>query len=301
MSRYIYQGSFIAPAGGCEFEDGRDRCDAALKKLFARGPQRPDTLQKRLRSDADVAAELAMPLSKQQRRLRSNAHEALEAIKNIHGAGPRRTLPESIGEAPFASKSIAAVRKAHGRALHVNGRMLSARELNKAFASTPAHPSVSARDLEGIVGNELQKRDPGAVWRSMSQEERHAGAVRASKIPSARWNAMTRHEQLREMTKGLTTARPRLNDRGVTDDYNRGAPESSNSTWNDVHANTGAGDDWHDQITPTVKPTRVTFPQFGVPGQSRRDDAVEAIREALTKPKRLGASPNVDDSFTRER
>jgi hypothetical protein len=78
------------------------------------------------------------------------------------------------------------------------------------------------------------------------------------------------------------------------------APRSANATWDNTHANTGASNDWHDQITPATKPTRVTFPQFGVPGRSSRDDAVDAIKEALTKPQRMGASPNVDDSFTRE-
>jgi hypothetical protein len=41
--------------------------------------------------------------------------------------------------------------------------------------------------------------------------------------------------------------------------------------------------------------------QFGTPGQSSRDDAIEAIKRDLTKPKRMGASPNADDSFSRER
>jgi hypothetical protein len=103
------------------------------------------------------------------------------------------------------------------------------------------------------------------------------------------------------MDKGLTTARPRANDTNVTDNYNRGPTESSNSQWNDVHANTGAADDWHDQIAPTTKPNRIAFHQFGTPGRSSRDDVIEAIKQDLTKPKRMGgASPNVDDSFFRE-
>jgi hypothetical protein len=61
----------------------------------------------------------------------------------------------------------------------------------------------------------------------------------------------------------------------------------------------GAGNDWRDQIVPTTKPKRVTIPQFGTPGQSDRDDAIEAINQDRTKPKIWGQNPNADDSFVR--
>jgi hypothetical protein len=271
---YIHRGSFIAPVKR-KSPDGWRQAFTAIRKIH-RGE--PAAMQK--------GAETA----EQPSSFGENADETLQEIKKVHESGRRAGVPQHTaqGDEVVGSKSVSMVKRARARRIHVTNRMLSPLELSKAFAEQGA-------------GKELQKRDLGSVWRSMSQDEKHAATVRASKIPSARWNAMTKHDQLRELTKGLTTARPRVNDCGVTDDYGRNAPESSNSNWNDVHANTGATNDWHDQITPTTKPTRVTFPQFNAPGQSTRDDAIEAIKQDLSKPKRMGASPNVDDSFTRER
>jgi hypothetical protein len=255
---YIYQGSFIAPGPKRRYDDGRDRCAADLKKILARGPTRPDSLlAKRARSDAAIS-KAAGP----------NANAALGEIKKAHAAGRRPGFPanEAIGEAPFASRSISAVKKATGRALHVDGhRMLSARELDKAFRETPlTNPNISAADLSNIITNASIKKygmrvssDGRRIVRDLS------------------------------LAKGLTTARPRLNDRGVTDDYGRGAPESRNGTWGGSTADTGASNDWRDQPAPSQR-TAVVGGQFlGTPPMSDRDAAVAAIKFALRKPQPL--------------
>jgi hypothetical protein len=244
----INHGSFIAPSPKPRYEDGRHRCDASLKKMFARGPQRPSehSLAKRVWFDADVNAVAAATQSDGERRLRSNAHEALDAVKKIHRTGRRPGLPghEAVGDAPFASKSIGAVRKAQGRALHVDGRMLSPRELNKAFATTLTNPSLSARDLAKMV------------------------------------------------RKGAAQSMRPLDP--INDHLDRG-PNSSNAVWNDVHADTGASNDWRDQPTPSVEPTIVGAQTLVTPSALTRDAAVDAIKRALRQPKKAFGNSDSDD------
>ena len=101
-------------------------------------------------------------------------------------------------------------------------------------------------------------------------------------------------------------------DRAVTDNYGRGSPENRNGNWDDAHADTGATNDWHDQIVPSTKPTLVGGQPIGTPSTSQRDAAIDAIKRDLSKPKRLGTAdvdmddddrdgrakdPNADDSF----
>src|ERR1700722_5565474 len=69
-------------------------------------------------------------------------------------------------------------------------------------------------------------------------------------IPSARWNSMTKRERA-ELVRKIDP---------------RGAPKSSNSSWDDNHANTGAGNDWreHGQL-PTLTATTVGSQPIGAP------------------------------------
>ena len=208
----------------------------------------------------------------EKRRFEDGRGKAASAIRKVHRDGPQAPdallkTADDIG-AHRTSKSVNMVKRAHAHALPVtDNRLPSADELNKAFAEQAGRLEVDLDELEPYRGH-------ATSFRSMTPQELRK----------------------RDLSKLAT---PRRLD-PVTDNYNRGAPQSSNSQWNDVHANTGASNDWHDQIAPTTKPTRITFHQFGTPGRSSRDDAVEAIKQDLTKPKRMGASPNVDDSFAQE-
>jgi hypothetical protein len=265
MSRYVYQGNFIAPPERREYPDGRNRCDKALKKLFSRGPTRPDSLAKRATPDADVAAEAAMLLTKHERRLRSNAHETLEAVKKVHRSGRRAGFPEheAQGDEEFRSRSVSAIRKARGHAVHVSGhRMLGARELNKAFADSIGKVEVN---LDGI--------------------EPHRGYASG-------FRAMTKLEK-RAFRKGLTG--PALNDIGTK------PPNSANANWNDVHADTGATNDWRDQSVPNVKPTLVGGQPIGAPPITDRDAALDAIKRALRKPEKMwGNNSDMDQDQTED-
>jgi hypothetical protein len=258
---YIHRGSFIAPVKR-KCEDGRRLAATVIRKMYRGEPLSP-AMQKRT-----APAERSSAFG-------AEADETLQEIKKVHATGRRPGLPRHTaqGDEVVGSKSVSMVKRARAHGIHVTDRMLGARELNKAFAG-----QAGKRDVAIDAG----------------------GMRKGANLSSDQWNHMSWQER-RDHFQKLGSARPRVNDRNVTDDYNRGAPESSNGQWNDVHHDTGATNDWHDEIAPTTKPTRVTFHQCGTPGRSSRDDAIEAIRQDLTKPKRMGASPNTDDSFARER
>jgi hypothetical protein len=247
MFQNVYKRSFRNPVEPRRYADGRHRCDSALRKLFAAGPQRPDSLVKRDTSDAALNAALEKKLSKQERLRRSNSHEALQEIKKVHRAGGRRNLAEAQGEEQFRSKSVEAVRKARGRVVHVgDNRLLSAVELNKAFA-----------------------RDIGKV---------ELGATLDVHGHATGFYPMTKAEK-RNMRKGLSN--PALNDIGTK------PPQSRNGTWNGGIANTGASNDWRDQSEPTLRPTMVGAQTTTTPSQLTRDAAVDAIKFALRKPQKM--------------
>jgi len=207
-----------------------------------------------------------MPLTKSERQLRSNAHAALEAIKKVHAAGRRPHLLDSIGDEPFQSKWIAAVKKAHAHTVHVaDHRMLSARELTKAFA--------------GGVGNlEVNLDEVILPLRKRELRKLHAEGHRL--VTAGRYeyefdgNGIVVSKRLRKS--------PALNAVGTK------PPESSNSVWNDVHADTGAANNWRDQPAPSQRTTLVGGQPIGTPPMTDRDAAVAAIKRALSKPKRWG-------------
>jgi hypothetical protein len=274
--RYVYHGSFSKPVGPPQCVDGRQNCDRALKKVFAAGPQRPGSLlQKRDQSDAALNAALAKKLSRQERLRRSNAAEALEEVRKVHRTGGRRSLEEAQGDPEFQSKSVSAIRNARERVLPVTGnRMLSVMEINKAFAA-PARKSVRT-----------PTRDASDMHLSRS----------AGSLSSAQWNSMTREQRRDYFSKGLGSARPRVNDIGVTDNYNRGAPESLNGQWNNTTGNTGAANNWHDIPVPSVRPTIVGSQTTATPSALTRDAAVDAIKRALRKPQKMwGNSSDLDE------
>jgi hypothetical protein len=265
MSRYIHTGSFRNPLEQRKYEDGRHRCDGALKKIFAAGPQQPGDLFRRDRSDAAVHAAINKKLSRQERLRRSNAAEALVEITKVHGKGPRRSLDEAQGDEPFQSKSVFAIRKTQRRALHVGDhRMLSPDELNKAFAAPvrkSAHTPTLTRD-----------------------EVMHK---RAKTLSGDDWNSMTWQQRRDYFQKGLSG--PALNDVGTK------PPQSGNGTWNDAHADTGAANAWRDQPEPTLRPTLVGSQSTTTPSQLTRDAAVAAIKRALAKPQKLWGNKDTAD------
>jgi hypothetical protein len=252
--RSVYHNSFIAPTGGGNFLDGRQFADAAIKKAHRSGPQSPASLAKRARSDADVNRDVSMTLTKGERLRRSNAPDALQAIKKIHGKGSRRSLDEAQGDAPVGSRSVSMVKAARRIGLRVNGhRLLSANELNTEFAKGSAlskHPiNIDIVDRTVTAGKYDYDFDAKGI------------------VLAKRLNARYR--------KGLGTARPRANDVGVTDNYGHGAPESLNGDSGGAIADTGASNSWRDQAVPNVKPTQVGTQFLGNPSLS---DILQSMR-----------------------
>jgi hypothetical protein len=241
---------------------------APVKRRFADGRRQLDIAIRKLHRGEPAAMQKRAETAEIPSSFGENADETLQEIKKLHRAGRRAGLPQHTaqGDVEVGSKSVSMVKRAHAHALPVtDNRMLSVSELSKAFAEQVGRIEV---DLDTLQPH----RGYATGFRAMTAQELRKAA-----------------------------GRPRSNDTEVTDNYNHGAPESANSNWNSVHANTGAANDWHDQIAPSTKPARVAFHQFGTPGQSSRDDAIEAIKQDLSKPKRMGgASPNIDDSFRRE-
>jgi hypothetical protein len=254
--------SFANPVGARKYEDGRDRFDKALKKIFAAGPQRPDSLAKRDRSDAALNAALAKKLNRQERLRRSNAAEALEEVRKVHAAGGRRGLDEAKGDPEFPSRSVNMVKRARQHAVPVTeNRLPNPIELNKLFAD-----QTREIDVDNI--------------------QRYGGYA-------SRFRAMTKAE--RRAWKGLGTARPRANDTGVTDNYGHGAPESLNGQWNDVHAATGASNNFRDMAVPSERPTIIGSQTTATPSALTRDAAIDAIKRALRSPQKMWGNSDLDE------
>jgi hypothetical protein len=94
MNAYRY--SFLQPTKKAEHADGRDRITVELKKLHKRGPQAPDSLQKRATvraSDADV---LRMTMSTADKRARSFDDEALKGITRLLRKGGNKLSPYTV-------------------------------------------------------------------------------------------------------------------------------------------------------------------------------------------------------------
>ena len=69
-------------------------------------------------------------------------------------------------------------------------------------------------------------------------------------------------------------------------------PQSRNAQWDNVHADTGATNNWNDEGTlgDTPKPTRIGGQVIGKPAQSNIDAALDAIKRDLARgAKRLGS------------
>jgi hypothetical protein len=196
-----------------------------------------------------------------------------KAIRKMHKAGPQR---------PDALEKVEQPSVANRKSVQTIKKLLRHR-------GSVAHLEVDLSDIPTALDYNYEIRDGRVIRKGLNPSFR-------KELSTAQWNRMTWQQRRDHFKKG--SAAPRRLDPVNTQNPGN-APESSNSTWNNMHANTGATNDWHDQIVPTTKPVRVTFPQFGTPGRPDRDDAVEAIKEALTKPKRLGANPNRDDAFDR--
>jgi hypothetical protein len=296
---YIYRGSFLKPSGPREYEDYRDACDQALKKVFAAGPQRPASLAKRATPDADVNADIDIDRSDQERRLRSNSEAAFQAIKKIHAAGRRPGLPNHMARGEpevHASKSVDMVKAARAVALTIGGhRLLSANELNKAFAYRPS------RDELDLPTHRAELRKLYADGHRTVKAGRYVYEFDGKGRVVSKTAADGMRRRVRQVLNKLTSAAPRLSDRGVTDGYGRNAPESSNSNWNDVHADTGATNNWRDQPEPTTRPTIVGVQFLGVPDASQRNAAVDAIKRALRKPQPLWGQRAEDDDAVQDR
>jgi len=230
---------------------------------------------------------------------------ALNTIRKLHRTGGTR--PKSLRKRAAADVDIAAVNDmlltTEERELRSNATATV--QVIKALHGNRSHPFTVATIGEGALIVERDNRPSVKAIRKAHRVQPRPFMPRANMvIDECDLEKITKHSYIISggiVRKVLTTAKPRTNDRNVTDNYNRGPTESANGQWNNVHANTGATNDWHDQITPTTKPTRITFHQFGTPGRSSREDVIEAIKQDLTKPKRIGASPNVNDSFSRKR
>jgi hypothetical protein len=275
MSRYIHAGSFGPPAERT-YPDGRQACDRALKKIFARGPTRPDSLAKRAKPDSDVNDERAMALDKRERRLRSNAHEALQEIRKVHAAGGRRSLPESEGGAPQLRKSIEAMRKALQRGVYAGNRLPSAVELNRSFANGRREVNLDEVMLP------LHKQELRKLY---ADGHRQVTAGRYIYTFDAKGVVIDR-----QLRKANLPRNPSLNEVGVK------PPNSLNATWDNNHADTAAANNWRDQLVPSVRPTIVGAQTVVTPSALTRDAAIDAIKMALRKPQKMwGNSADLDE------
>jgi hypothetical protein len=241
----VYHNSFTRPTSGPDYADGRLLCDQSLKKIFARGPQSPATLAKRGQSSANISADLA-------------------AIKKAHAAGRHPGLPQHTaqGDAPMPSRSVSMVKAVRQHALTVYGhRLPSLDELNKAFSSpvriSPRTPCRDASNMHLTRDEFLSKR--------------------ARSLSSDQWNSMTQQQRRDYFSKGLTN--PSLHDVGTP----RG-PQSSNSTWNDVHADTGASNNFRDQPVPSQRTSPFGAQTLDTPSTTDRDAAVAAVKKDLSRP-----------------
>jgi hypothetical protein len=276
----LYRGSFIAPKGGTNFEDGRHMADAAIRKIHREGPQKPSTLAKRAKPERVALASRGQ-------------NQALNEIQKVHARGRRPGLPEheAQGDAPFQSKTLSAIRKAHRHALRVTGHTLpSCDELSKAFASRPLNPN--ARDASNIHLSDVEFR------------KLRKGGGSVGDIPSDVWNRMSWGERSDYIRKSLSSARPRLNDLGVVHDGyaddGRG-PNSSNANWNNTRADDAATTNWPRDKEPSQGMTIVGGQVVGRPSDSNRDAAVDAIKNALRSPQKLwGNSSDVDEDPTED-
>ncbi len=185
--------------------------------------------------------------------------ESAAPIRKMHRQGPQR--PDALikgRDGPRRSRSIDAVRKAL-RHPHGIGPL--------------AHMEVN---LDAIERGLRKHATPEFSYGELLRRKRSTG--QSIEVVSRIY-----HEELR---KG--TAKPRANDIEVHDNEPR-RPNSSNAQWDDVHADTGASNDWHDQITPKTKPTRLPFKVNGTPSKSNLDAAVDAIKQDMARSaKRMG-------------
>jgi hypothetical protein len=253
MSRYIHFDSFTAPTGGINYSDGRHLADAAIRKAHRSPQPRPDLLAKKRQSDTALNFAMAKKLTRAERLLRSNQHEALEAIHKIHGKGHVSGVPahEARGDAPLVLKSVEAMRKARKRVLTVTGhRLPSVQEISNAF-SAPARSRV-ARSVN--TGRFTVDFDANGIVLAKRLNARYRKTF-ASQV-----NALAPY----------------------------GAPESRNSVSGGDTADTGAANIWHDSV-PSQRPKVIGSQNTIKPDMSDRDAAVEAIKRALRKPQPLSA------------
>lgn len=244
MSNYIHSGSFTKPTPPPAYADGRDECTKALKKILARGRQRPDSLAKRATSsDLDVRAEVAISLTDHERALNSHADEAFDEIRKVHAAGAQRAAPVAEGDDAFESRSVNMVKRAHSRGLPVTRAGLPS--VDQALAKRLGKVRVN---IEALVRGDLRKSLSGAEWARMSPRER-------------------------QDYFGIRKGQP---------------PQSSNASWDNTHADTGAGNDWHDETEMGETTTaRIGGQVIGVPSQTNMQAALDAIKRDLRKPKNL--------------
>jgi hypothetical protein len=76
--------------------------------------------------------------------------------------------------------------------------------------------------------------------------------------------------------------------------------QSDNALSGGVIVDTGASDNWHDQINPSVRPTMVGSQPLATPSMLTRDAAVDAIKMALRKLQKMwGNASDLDEDKDR--
>jgi hypothetical protein len=113
---------------------------------------------------------------------------------------------------------------------------------------------------------------------------------RAGQLSSAQWNSMSWNQRRDYFQKGFSGPN-RMQGNG---------PQNLNSHWDDVHADTGAANNWHDIPVPAERPTVVGSQNTATPSMLTRDAAVDAIKMALRKPQKLwGNASDLDENQDR--
>ncbi|MGO8859077.1 MAG: hypothetical protein ACLQO1_25775 [Steroidobacteraceae bacterium] len=249
---HIYSGSFTKRAPPPAYADGRDECTKVLKRILARGPRRPDSLAKRAPS-TDLDVRAEVAISLTDHERALNSH-ADEAFEEVKKV--HATGPRH-GLLRFAAQGDDAFEsKSVNMVKRAHGRALP--------VSRAGLPSID-RDLakrlgkvrvniEALVGGaNLRKSLSGAEWARMSPRER---------------------QDYFGIRKG---GQP---------------PQSSNASWDNTHANTGAGNNWRDETEMGETVTaRIGGQVIGVPSQTNMQAALDAIKKDLRRPKNLLGGP----------
>jgi hypothetical protein len=222
--------------------------------------------------------------------------ECTAALKKILSRGPRR--PDSLQKRARPDSDVRAE----------NAMLLSKSERRK---SSNADEALSAiRDIHSDGPQRVApvaEGDAAFESKSVNMVKRahgHALPVSRNGLPSVDRDLAKRLGKVRvnvaalvrsDLRKGSLSSEQwrRMTWQERRDFFRKGSPpQSSNASWDNTHANTGAGNDWRDETEMGETVTaRIGGQVIGVPSQTNFQAALDAIKRDLRKPKNLLGGP----------